>query len=663
MKLFKVIMALVTIGIFLLSCKVCSSHYIVFEDVGQVATSLTYLHVTIPLNFTDIDDLILQYRTAILDAKKKVTHVYKKDMNADHYKRLYWDDNFLQLMRDHEHYTKKALDDMLKLGDRLAHKRRHLSDIMPMTSTAKVDQFQATKIHFRRRRFLLPLLLRGVFGTFMGLYNRRQQKRLQTEMQSTIKEQKRLVEITRSNSQNISVLQTQIADLKRMTAALTISSPVAVVMKAQLMEREICDEIDRVTDAVQTAQLRRLSPLLLSGPQLRKLYAELTKRAENLQANLLLENPSDLFQIEVSYIYDGEESNDVTLILHVPMAQKRAILRLFRFLPFPLPFSDTHFLVPRPHHNLFAISSNEPRLSIDLTEADLEGCYKVSNVHLCERLGVLRTGHEGSCLGSLYAQQFKNAMARCQMDVVPISEQVLQLTDNWFLIYSTVTFTAQINCLNLTASEHHLKIGMNKLPVSPTCQLRLNQHVVFADTSLKVENQIKQIQWNLEDIAFSDAEVSEAAEVLEQISAEGSNHPTLADVRQHSAQLKKFPKWKFFFILLGLLLIFLLFFWIFCYISTHRWIIVRNTIRLISNFIWPPRPDAVYEAPGESDASLDVTAPPEPPPHSQSLAPLPPAPRPSVIPFLPSIRRSLRSRSQPPALPSVFARSRLQPIQ
>ena len=214
MKLFKVIMALFGIGIFLLSCKVCSSHYIVFEDVGQVATSLTYLHVTIPLNFTDIDNLILQYKTAILEAKKKVTHVYKKDMNADHYKRLYWDDNFLQLMRDHEHYTKKALDDMLKLGDRLSNKRQHLSDIMPMTSTAKVDQFQATKIHFRRRRFILPLLLRGVFGTFMGLYNRRQQKRLQTEMQSTIKEQKRLVEITCSNSQNISVLQTQIADLK-----------------------------------------------------------------------------------------------------------------------------------------------------------------------------------------------------------------------------------------------------------------------------------------------------------------------------------------------------------------------------------------------------------------------------------------------------------------
>ena len=128
--------------------------------------------------------------------------------------------------------------------------------------------------------------------------------------------------------------------------------------------------------------------MLLSGSQLRKLYSELTKRADTLQANFLLENPSNLFQIEVLYIYDGEEANDVTLILHVPMAQKRAILRLFRFLLFPLPFSDTHFLVPRPHQNLFAISSNKPQLSIDLTEADLEGCYKVSNVHLCKRLGI-----------------------------------------------------------------------------------------------------------------------------------------------------------------------------------------------------------------------------------------------------------------------------------
>ena len=54
-----------------------SLHYLVFEDVGQVATSLTYLHITIPLNFINIDQLIIQYTNAILDTKKKVTHIYK----------------------------------------------------------------------------------------------------------------------------------------------------------------------------------------------------------------------------------------------------------------------------------------------------------------------------------------------------------------------------------------------------------------------------------------------------------------------------------------------------------------------------------------------------------------------------------------------------------
>ena len=170
--------------------------------------------------------------------------------------------------------------------------------------------------------------------------------------------------------------------------------------------------------------------------------------------------------------------------------------------------------------------------------------------------------------------------------------------------------------------------------------------VVFANTSLKVKHQSKQIQRNLEDIASSEAEVSKAAEVLEQISAEGSNHPTLSNFRQHSTKIKKFPKWKFFFNLLGILIVLLLFFWIFFYISTHHWIIVRNNIHLISNFIWPPRPDAVYEAPTEADASLNGKAPPEPPPHS--LAPLLPVPCSSVILFLPSICCTLRSCPQPP---------------
>ena len=44
-------------------------------------------------------------------------------------------------------------------------------------------------------------------------------------------------------------------------------------------ENEIVNELDRITSAVQQAQLRQLSPLLLSADQLSKLMEELKLRS------------------------------------------------------------------------------------------------------------------------------------------------------------------------------------------------------------------------------------------------------------------------------------------------------------------------------------------------------------------------------------------------
>ena len=149
----------------------------------------------------------------------------------------------------------------------------------------------------------------------------------------------------------------------------------------------------------------------------------------------------------------------------------------------------------------------EPRLSLDLTEANLEGCYRLGNIHLCERLGVLKSKTNLSCLGAMYAQKFRQSMELCQMDLIPLSENVLQLADNWFLIYSIATFTAYVNCLNHSSAEHHLAIGVNKIHISPTCNVKLMDHVLFSDTLLRVESKIKQFAWNLDDVSFSESEV------------------------------------------------------------------------------------------------------------------------------------------------------------
>ena len=292
------------------------------------------------------------------------------------------------------------------------------------------------------------------------------------------------------------------------------------------------------------------------------------QQAASLDADLLLENPTDLFQIETSYIFDG---SDITLVLHIPMSNRGATLRLMRFHPFPLLFSTTHFLFPKPMHTLYGILSTEPQLLLDLTEADLEGCYRLGIIYLCERLRVLKIKTNLSCLGAMYAQKFCQSMELCQMDLVPLSKNVLQLADNWFLIYSVSTFTAYVKCLNHTSAEHHLSIGVNKIHISPTCNVKLMDHVLFSDTSLRVESKLKQFAWNLDDVSFSESEVEEVDEILDQISSEGANHPTLADVRQHTASGKGHVKWLIFFILVGIVAFIGLWVWIVCFVSTHKW--------------------------------------------------------------------------------------------
>ena len=158
-----------------------------------------------------------------------------------------------------------------------------------------------------------------------------------------------------------------------------------------------------------------------------------------------------------------------------------------------------------------------------------------------ERLGVLCNGLSKTCLGSFYAQKFKQSISACSMDVVPISERIFQLCNNWFLIYVTSSFTSDISCLNSTSREFHLKLGVNWVPLSPTCQLKLKDHVLFADTTLRVDSQIQQFAWNLEDKSFSKSEVNKVTNILEEISAEGANQPSLADVRGHSMQSKSLP--------------------------------------------------------------------------------------------------------------------------
>jgi hypothetical protein len=163
------------------------------------------------------------------------------------------------------------------------------------------------------------------------------------------------------------------------------------------------------------------------------------------------------------------------------MATSDSILRLFQLHPFPLPFTDTHFPMPNPANQILATSSGVDHLSVETSVVNLMGCHCINSTYLCERHGIMRHELNSTCLGSL---DFPGAMLLCEMKKVEQTETVLQLQDNWYLVYLPSTFTSYIICLNNSNSKVFVKTGPNRIFISLSCRMHLKDHVLISDFSL-----------------------------------------------------------------------------------------------------------------------------------------------------------------------------------
>jgi hypothetical protein len=113
------------------------------------------------------------------------------------------------------------------------------------------------------------------------------------------------------------------------------------------------------------------------------------------------------------------------------------------------------------------------------------------------------------------------------MEIVPQVETVLQLQDNWYMVYSPRPFTNYLACLNATNSEVFIRMCTNRIFVSPSCWLQLQEHVLISDFSICLDAVIKHNQWELDQIAFSPEEQARSAEWLNVLDYEHVGKSTL----------------------------------------------------------------------------------------------------------------------------------------
>jgi hypothetical protein len=513
-------------------CQIACQHHVVFEEIGEMAGALSYVHAVVPVNISGLSHAVENFK---IDVRTLET-LYKQKRQPTG---LGADDFFNQRILDL--FALAAAD-----ADAMTNNIRSLRETLPAANTDGTHLPHEDSDYRIRRRSPFTII-GGVIGTLMGWFTQRRLTNLRERLDEVEDQQHRLLYVQAVQIQRIEEIENSLKSLYQMlktshTAWISYSS-------LDYARDQLRANIQKLIRALQAAHHRRLSIDLLPSDTLKKLFDAAARKARTHHHQLLLRHPSDLLQIETSYVHDGTE---VHLILHIPMALSDSLMRLFQLRPFPLPFSETHMLMPNPENHILAISANADRFSIEMSAVHLLGCHRVNQVYMCERSGVLKKYLNATCLGSLYMQDLEGATTLCEMAILPIGETVLQLQDNWYLVHSPIALTSHIDCLNSTASEVFVCRGINQIHVSPSCRLHLTSHVFIANFAVTLDNVIKHYEWELDRISFSEEEQAHTDEWLTNFE-DTSIRATLSQICHSLSVEKRSVIWKYIFSLLGLL--------------------------------------------------------------------------------------------------------------
>jgi hypothetical protein len=550
-------------------------HHIIFENIGQLATGVTYIHSKITINITSIEEHYGHYISTINLMKTKLVHqrgTYLTEPPTNGYDLPSEVGNSvvktLNVLRDINYYAINQIINWRTDGaTKLIIKLSAIKNSMPLPKIMKDNVVTKREIReklgnytrefiqdkmkdaivagVRNTRFIGAIQLGlGALGTFMGIYNARQTEQLKKNLATVSEVQNQLIEVVQDQDVHIQELKRNEKIMLNYLTNTTLWNPALVTAELFSMEVELQNRIDQAVHGIQMAQLRRLAVDILPVSQLKALYRKIERQANLIGHTLLTNQPSDLYQLEISYFFDG---HNVNILLHIPSVPKDSLLRLLKLHPFPLPINSNFSVIPSVKNDILAISSGFQRYSAQISSVDLLGCYSINNIYLCEKSGVLSKDLNGTCMGALYIQDINAAQELCDLEIQTSQEIVRPLLRNQFLIFSPLSQTSFITCTNGTQSEKYVPQGISKLEISAGCKANLQQHILVTDNAIHLEGDIVHYEWSFDPRAklpFMDEEFNDR---IEELLNSGITTPTMNDL-QHLRAKKSKLKYLWYFI-------------------------------------------------------------------------------------------------------------------
>ncbi|MGV0982827.1 MAG: hypothetical protein ACOYB0_10750, partial [Polynucleobacter sp.] len=458
-----------------ISPEASAPYHLVFEEIGQMASSLAYVHTSIKISLPVLDTNINKVAEKIAEAITKFGNV---PIQGDDQASLTARRKMINSLQVHL-YDLKAEKDRLKNIRSLLPTPPKSQEVGTMR-TKRAERYPKQTIasfpeqlfpSLRQTRSVPLQLFFGALGTFIGLFPDARITKLQTALSSTIAAQQKLIRVVNSQATTISRIEKSINELKSNLLATVVFNPAEMNNVLRSTIDQIRRDISQVFNVLQIAQLRRLALEFLSSDQIQELYDTLVRHAKQTDTELLIRNPTDVFQVEMSYFFDG---SDITLLLHIPLVPVHSMMRLIKLHAFPLPISEHYSLIPDISTEILALSSHSERYSTQFPATDLLGCHQINTVRLCENKGVLKLEIAETCIGALINQNFTAAKQLCEMKVIPSGETVYRLSGNKHLIYSPRGQTVLVTCQGKTA-DRAIPKGVTVFHLEEGCHTKLGK--------------------------------------------------------------------------------------------------------------------------------------------------------------------------------------------
>jgi len=510
---------------------------ILFDPKGYLINKITFVHVVWTYDLRGPLDLLTNITTDLensFKAEMAKAHQPIKKIATEKDVTTVWDnDSFKEL------YSARSLDSavvslvLLEMFLRIRNRLESLLTSVP----EKYDFNEDSLVHLRTRRGAFDFLpiedhldeeffdhledsalmdtdqsvnttrdkreLLAAASLAMSMWNSYKISEIEGHIANLSSKYNHLVDATTLISKKHSQLAVDVVLMKRLVQMIVNGNSRKILATSVSASDQLKDTVDNIVSIVTSGRQRKISPRLINGDALAELFVALTRKAKELESELLISHPTDLYDVQASYGY-SQSGVVFKIFCHVPLAGKTQKLALLEHVKFPLAYQSqmaNATITPDPGPDKFLAvlpvglqtTSSGHRYRV-LNEAELQSCFKIREYYLCSGRNVLMTNIGECCVGSLWLRKNDLISKNCELKVEPLHEAVAKLSPRSWLVFSPEPRSISISCgKNIIQSlrfEHQTRINLVE-----GCDIALGSHLLSTDANVLFDFQIQTHEW------------------------------------------------------------------------------------------------------------------------------------------------------------------------